>query len=157
MRLADKIVSLEICLDRKAAEADKEWVFTNGCFDLFHPGHLHFLDKAAASGDRLIVAVNTDESVASLKGPNRPFYSLHQRIRTIAALFFVTLVIEFDGQELESIISQIKPNVLVKGSDYNFENIRGADIVVEQGGRVEIIELLESHSTTELMKKIKLS
>lgn len=140
----------------------KEWhsegqevVFTNGCFDILHLGHIDYLEKARAKGDRLIIGLNTDQSVRKLKGKDRPVNSQYARARMLAALAFVDAVIYFEEDTPLALITALKPDILIKGSDYLTENIVGADIVMANGGRVETIDLVDGYSTTLLIKKIK--
>jgi D-glycero-beta-D-manno-heptose 1-phosphate adenylyltransferase len=133
----------------------KKIIFTNGCFDILHLGHVDYLEKARLLGDRLIVAVNTDASVQELKGPNRPVQDEYARIRLLAALQFVNAVIFFDEQTPLSLIEKIKPDILVKGDDYTVDKIVGADIVLGNGGAVKTIELVKGYSTSNIVDKIK--
>lgn len=130
-------------------------VFTNGCFDLLHLGHVDYLEKSRNLGDRLIVGVNSDHSARLLKGSDRPINDANARMRLLASLDFVDMVILFEEETPERLIKAFLPDVLVKGSDYKIGNIAGANIVLENGGSVETIELLESYSTTQLIRKIK--
>jgi rfaE bifunctional protein nucleotidyltransferase chain/domain len=130
-------------------------VFTNGCFDILHLGHIDYLEKARTIGDKLIVAVNTDDSVRRLKGPQRPLNSEYSRARLLAALDFVDAVVLFNEDTPYEIISTLVPNLLVKGSDYSIDDIVGADVVINNGGSVETIDLVEGFSTTGLIEKIK--
>ena len=136
---------------------DKKIVFTNGCFDILHLGHVEYLSKAADLGDVLIVGLNTDNSVRRLKGKNRPICEEHSRSLTLAALHFVTAVVLFDEDTPYNLIKTIQPNILVKGKDYQPEQIVGYDIVTQSGGSVETIELVEGYSTTRIEQKIKQS
>ena len=131
-------------------------VFTNGCFDLLHRGHIDSLSKAATLGDRLIVATNADISLKLLKGENRPINDQQSRTIMLASLLMVDAVILFYEETPFNLINSIRPDVLVKGSDYQIEEIVGSDIVLASGGRVERIERTEGFSTTNLIKKIKL-
>ncbi len=133
----------------------KKVVFTNGCFDILHLGHIDYLEKARQLGDVLAIGLNTDQSVNKLKGPGRPINNEHARARLLAAMAFVDVVILFDDPTPESLISQVRPDVLVKGDDYNMENIVGAKFVKDIGGKVVTLQLVEGYSTTELIKKIK--
>jgi D-beta-D-heptose 7-phosphate kinase/D-beta-D-heptose 1-phosphate adenosyltransferase len=140
----------------------KEWrlsservVFTNGCFDLVHRGHIDSLSKAAALGDHLIVGLNSDISVKLLKGENRPLIDQNSRAILLAALFMVDAVILFDEETPYDLIKRIVPDVLVKGSEYQIEEIAGFDVVLAAGGRVERIELTDGFSTSDLIRKIK--
>lgn len=135
----------------------KKIVFTNGCFDILHLGHVDYLEKARELGDKLVVAINTDDSVSRLKGPKRPLTEQYARARLLAALAFVDAVVYFDEDTPLKVIEQLAPDVLVKGNDYLAENIVGADFVIGHGGRVATIQLVEGYSTTSLVDKIKKS
>lgn len=130
---------------------DKKIVFTNGCFDLLHPGHIHCLSESADFGDILIVGLNSDRSVKALKGDGRPVHGEKLRAEILASLFFVDAVVIFDEDTPETIIRDIRPDVLVKGGDYTINTIAGANYVLESGGKVEIIPLKSGHSTTGLL------
>ena len=136
---------------------DRKIVFTNGCFDLLHLGHIDYLSKAKNHGDVLIVGVNTDDSVRRLKGAARPVTDETGRSMIIASLQFVTAVVLFDEDTPYELIKQVQPDVLVKGSDYKPEDIVGYDIVKAKGGEIVTIDFLEGYSTTGIIKKIKLS
>jgi D-glycero-beta-D-manno-heptose 1-phosphate adenylyltransferase len=129
-------------------------VFTNGCFDILHAGHIHTLASAADFGNRLIVGLNTDDSVRNIKKPGRPLQNEQSRALILAANDLVDAVILFDEKTPEELITQIKPDVLVKGGDYKPNEIAGADFVIANGGRVEIVALLEGYSTTAIEEKI---
>jgi len=130
-------------------------VFTNGCFDLVHRGHIDSLAKAADFGDRLIVGLNSDVSVKLLKGENRPLIDQQSRAILLASLLMVDAVVLFDEITPYELIRSIVPDVLVKGAEYQIEEIAGFDIVLAAGGKVERIELTEGFSTTDLIQKIK--
>lgn len=130
-------------------------VFTNGCFDLLHPGHLHSLNQTKQFGNRLVVGVNSDASVKRLKGVNRPIIAEQGRVDMLAALEVVDAVVVFEEDSPIHLIETILPDILVKGSDYKKSNIVGADIVEMHGGKVELIKLVPGFSTSELVKKIK--
>jgi len=130
-------------------------VFTNGCFDLVHRGHIDSLAKAAEFGERLVVGLNSDTSVKFLKGKNRPLIDQQSRAMLLASLMMVDAVVVFDEETPYELIKSIQPDVLVKGSEYQMEEIAGYDIVLLSGGRIERIELTEGFSTTELIEKIK--
>jgi D-glycero-beta-D-manno-heptose 1-phosphate adenylyltransferase len=132
-------------------------VFTNGCFDLLHLGHIDYLSKASDEGDILIVGVNTDESTSRLKGPHRPINNETQRSMILASLSFVDAVVLFNEDTPYELIKTVKPNVLIKGSDYRAKDIVGADVVQNSGGTVKTIELLAGYSTTLTEKKIMLA
>jgi len=128
-------------------------VFTNGCFDILHVGHIALLEQARRAGDRLIVALNSDRSVRLVKGPPRPVVGQGERARILAALSAVDAVILFDESTPLKLIEAIRPDVLVKGADYTEDNIAGAREVCAWGGRVELIPLVEGVSTTRLIAK----
>ncbi|KOH43294.1 D-glycero-beta-D-manno-heptose 1-phosphate adenylyltransferase [Sunxiuqinia dokdonensis] len=130
-------------------------VFTNGCFDLLHRGHVDSLTKAARLGDKLIVGLNTDPSVSLLKGANRPIMDEQSRALLIAAMQMVDAVVMFNDETPYNLIKAIQPNVLVKGSEYTIEEIAGHDLVLARGGSVETIEMTKGISTSALIEKIK--
>jgi rfaE bifunctional protein nucleotidyltransferase chain/domain len=131
-------------------------VFTNGCFDILHFGHIDYLTKARDLGKRLIVGVNTDNSVKRLgKGESRPINDEKSRSMIIASLQFVDAVVLFDEDTPYQVIKAIEPDVLVKGSDYTIDKVVGADIVKNCGGKVVLIEYLDGYSTTNIEKKIR--
>ncbi|MCX6352883.1 MAG: D-glycero-beta-D-manno-heptose 1-phosphate adenylyltransferase [Bacteroidetes bacterium] len=130
--------------------------FTNGCFDILHKGHIDYLAHASALADILIVGVNTDASVKRLgKGANRPLQDEESRSLIIASLSFVDAVILFDEDTPLNLITQIKPDVLIKGADYTIETVVGAKEVLAYGGKVELLPYLEGYSTTKIEEKIK--
>jgi D-beta-D-heptose 7-phosphate kinase/D-beta-D-heptose 1-phosphate adenosyltransferase len=133
----------------------KTVVFTNGCFDLLHRGHLHVLREAKGCGDVLIVALNSDRSVRALKGPSRPVLPENDRAELIGALEMVDYVILFDGPDPYGLIEALRPDVLAKGGDWRPENIIGSDIVDRTGGRVVVIPYLKGFSTTEIIDRIR--
>jgi D-beta-D-heptose 7-phosphate kinase/D-beta-D-heptose 1-phosphate adenosyltransferase len=130
-------------------------VFTNGCFDILHPGHLHLLRESKALGDSLIVAVNSDRSVKQIKGPTRPFISEAGRAELIGALEMVDYVILFDEPDPRRLLAALKPDVLVKGGDYGRATVVGADIVERNGGTIAIIPFLEGFSTTGIIERAR--
>lgn len=133
----------------------KTVVFTNGCFDILHQGHIYSLQQAAAEGDVLIVAVNSDASVKSLKGADRPINKEGSRALLLAALVMVDAVVIFNEATPETLIRQLQPQVLVKGGDYTEEQIAGAAFVKASGGRVVINPILPHFSTTGIIQKMK--
>jgi len=130
-------------------------VFTNGCFDILHTGHIDYLSKSADLGKKLIIGLNSDISVKNIKGDKRPINNESDRALMIASLKFVDAVVLFEENTPYELIKTIKPNILVKGSDYNPENIAGYDIVKESGGETVTIDLVEGYSTTLFIEKIK--
>ncbi len=140
----------------------KEWqqegnlvVFTNGCFDLIHLGHVDYLEKARMLGDKLVIGLNSDDSVSRFKGPERPLQDQNSRARVLAAMQFVDLVVFFNEDTPFILISELVPNILVKGSDYLADNIVGADVVKRNGGVVKTIDFVPGYSTTRIVEKIK--
>ncbi|MCA6074379.1 D-glycero-beta-D-manno-heptose 1-phosphate adenylyltransferase [Fulvivirga sedimenti] len=130
-------------------------VFTNGCFDIMHVGHLDYLEAARQLGDHLIIGVNTDDSVRRLKGSNRPINDAYSRTRLLASLEFVDAVILFDEDTPYDLIKRVKPDILVKGDDYLTENIVGADIVIAAGGEVKTLPFTEGYSSTSIIERIR--
>lgn len=130
-------------------------VFTNGCFDLLHEGHIHTLAKAKDEGDRLIVGLNSDASTTQLKGPDRPINNEQQRALVLAALQMVDLVVVFTEDTPENLIHAIQPDVLVKGGDYTIDQIVGAEFVQAYGGKVVTIPLVEGMSTTTIESRLQ--
>lgn len=135
--------------------ANKKIVFTNGCFDLIHLGHIEVLARSADLGDILIIGVNTDSSIKELKGNNRPIIEENSRAQQLASLEFVDAVILFNEQTPLELIKVIKPNVITKGGDYNSEEVVGNEIAVKNEGEVIIIPLTQGYSTTSILDKIK--
>ena len=129
-------------------------VFTNGCFDLLHPGHISLIRQSAAQGDHLIVGLNSDASVRRLKGPTRPIQNENSRALLLAALSDVDAIVLFDEDTPFELISALRPDVLVKGSDYTIDNVVGADVVQQGGGRVYLARLVDGCSTTGIVRKI---
>jgi D-beta-D-heptose 7-phosphate kinase/D-beta-D-heptose 1-phosphate adenosyltransferase len=129
-------------------------VFTNGCFDILHLGHVTYLEKARRQGDLLVVALDTDESVRALKGPTRPVNALADRMGVIAALGSVDYVTWFEGSDPCPLIRQLRPNVLVKGGDWKPEQILGSEDVKSWKGRVKSLPFVEGRSTTALIQKV---
>ena len=157
LNVSDKVKSLaEVSAITASAKTNGEIVvFTNGCFDLLHRGHVHLLRSAKALGDILIVAINSDPSVKLIKGPNRPILSENDRLQLIAAMEMVNYVLLFDEPNPCSIISILRPNILVKGGDWLDYQVVGADIVRASGGKVVVVPYLKGCSTTEIIAKIR--
>ena len=128
-------------------------VFSNGCFDILHRGHVEYLAKAADFGDEMLIGLNTDASVKRLKGPSRPVNDEYARAIVLAGLEFVSAVVLFDEDTPYNLIKAVQPDVLVKGSDYKPEDIVGYDIVTAKGGRVETIDFVDGYSTTRTIEK----
>jgi D-glycero-beta-D-manno-heptose 1-phosphate adenylyltransferase len=157
MKTQDKILPLEQALLKISfwKEQGLKLVFTNGCFDILHLGHVDYLEKARNSGDKLIIGLNTDASVRLLKGPGRPVNEEMSRARLLAALAFVDLVILFSAETPLELIRAVRPDILVKGNDYEIKNIVGAKFVMENGGKVITLDLIDGVSTTGIINKIK--
>jgi D-glycero-beta-D-manno-heptose 1-phosphate adenylyltransferase len=135
-------------------QQQKRVVFTNGCFDIIHKGHIFFLAKAKEKGDMLIVGVNSDDSVRRLKGQNRPVKEEESRLITMAAFECVDAVVCFNEDTPEQLITELIPNVLIKGKDYEIKDIVGADFVISHGGSVETIDLETGFSSTNYINKL---
>jgi rfaE bifunctional protein nucleotidyltransferase chain/domain len=135
----------------------KKVVFTNGCFDLLHLGHIDYLSKAADMGDKLVIGLNSDASASELKGPGRPITDQLSRSVMLASFSFVDAVVIFDEPTPLNLIELVRPDILVKGADYSVQQIVGADLVLQYGGEVKTIEYLSGYSTTLIEKKIRSS
>lgn len=156
--IKSKVIADELAIKRQIAVwkfLNKKIVFTNGCFDILHRGHVEYLAKAAELGDFLVIGMNTDASVQKLKGPGRPVNNEHARADVLAAIGFVDAVILFDEETPYELIKKVKPDVLVKGSDYEVSDIAGHDIVESYGGNVVTIPLVDGYSTSAIIEKIK--
>ncbi len=132
---------------------EQKIVFTNGCFDILHRGHIEYLSKAAGYGDVLIIGLNTDNSVRRLKGPSRPVQDENARAMILASLNFVHAVTLFDEDTPYKLIEKVQPDVLVKGGDYKIEDIVGYDLVKAKGGQVVTLEFIKGYSTTGIINK----
>ncbi|MBV6646361.1 MAG: D-glycero-beta-D-manno-heptose 1-phosphate adenylyltransferase [Cyclobacteriaceae bacterium] len=157
-----KPTKLKIVTKKEAEILRKRWrnegqkiVFTNGCFDVLHLGHVDYLEKARNLGGKLIVGLNDDSSVSRLKGVQRPINNQLARSRMMAALDVVDAVIIFQEDTPEKLIKFLLPDILVKGKDYDISNIVGSEIVLQNGGIVETIDLVDGYSTTLLIDKLK--
>jgi len=138
-----------------AAQAEgKKVVFTNGCFDVLHLGHIDYLEKAKELGDLLVVGLNTDASITRLKGATRPLYKETERTRLVAALGAVDYVTLFDEDDPRALIELLQPDILVKGGDYQINEILGRETVLSRGGEVKTIPLVAGHSTSKLIEII---
>ena len=130
-------------------------VFTNGCFDILHAGHVDYLEKAALEGDRLIVGLNSDDSVTRLKGEDRPYNSVDRRIKVLSALRSIDAIVVFSEDTSIKLITSILPDVLVKGGDYSNKLVVGADVVQNNGGKLELIDFIHRVSTSSILEKMK--
>ncbi len=157
MCVSGKLKSLEEikAIAVSARTNGKKVAFTNGCFDLLHRGHVHVLRAARACADLLIVGINSDQSVKHIKGPTRPVLPESDRCELLGAMEMVDFVVLFNEPDPHNLISAIRPDVLVKGGDWNTEKIIGADMVEEAGGRVVVVPYIKGFSTTEIIERIK--
>ena len=135
-------------------QKDKKVVFTNGCFDLLHSGHVHLLKEAKEKGDVLIVAVNDDASIQKIKGSSRPIFSLEERIEILGAIEDIDYLVSFSEETPQKIIARLVPDILVKGGDWRPEEVVGKKEVEEAGGEVVIIPYLEGRSSSEIIERI---
>lgn len=156
-RLSDKIKTLDALapLIRQAKAGGRTTVFTNGCFDILHSGHVKLLEQCREAGDALVVGLNSDASVRGLKGPGRPIVPQGQRAQVVAALESVDYVVVFDEPDPLAVITQLLPDVLIKGGDWTPDTIIGRDVVEAAGGRVFAIPLMDGVSTTAISEKIR--
>ena len=156
-KINNKIFDLELLMKKieKWRSENKKIVFTNGCFDLIHLGHIEILARSSDFGDKLIIGVNSDLSIKKLKGENRPIIQQSSRVRQLSALEFVDAVILFDEETPIKLIETIKPDVITKGGDYTAKNVVGNEVVSQKSGEVVIIPLTQGYSTTSILNKIK--
>ncbi|RNI32268.1 D-glycero-beta-D-manno-heptose 1-phosphate adenylyltransferase [Rufibacter immobilis] len=152
----EKIVSLPQLLAnvQEWRAQDQKIVFTNGCFDIVHLGHVDYLERARLLGDKLVVGLNTDQSVSTLKGPSRPLQDEMSRTRVMASFWFVDAVVLFGEQTPYELIKAVQPDILVKGDDYTVDTIVGHDIVLANGGAVKTIPLVKGYSTTQVVERV---
>lgn len=134
---------------------DEKIVFSNGCFDIIHRGHLEYLASAASMGNKMIIGLNSDSSTQRLKGPSRPIIDEYSRALLLASLGFVDMVILFEEDTPYNLIDFVQPDILVKGSDYQAEDIVGYDIVKAKGGEIKTLDFIEGFSSTGIIKKIQ--
>lgn len=153
----DKIVDLNdaIQIVEQWKKENEKVVFTNGCFDILHLGHVDYLQKARNLGSKMVLGLNTDASIVRLKGTERPIVPEYARARVMASLEFIDLIILFSEDTPLNLIEKIQPSILVKGNDYKITQIVGAKEVLENGGEVKTVELVEGFSTTNIVEKIK--
>ncbi|MFD2513927.1 D-glycero-beta-D-manno-heptose 1-phosphate adenylyltransferase [Pontibacter locisalis] len=157
MNSSDKILALP-----QLQEQLNEWraqgqkiVFTNGCFDLLHLGHVDYLEKARQLGDKLVLGLNTDASISRIKGPSRPLQDEMSRARVMASLLYIDAVVLFNENTPLELIKMVQPDILVKGDDYSVEQIVGHEIVMAKGGEVKTVPLVKGYSTTNIVRKIE--
>lgn len=158
-KIENKIVTLleAVSLIKVWQQEGQKVVFTNGCFDLLHKGHIHYLCEAAALGNKLVLGLNSDASVNQLKGFSRPINNEESRAAMLACFFFIDLVVLFEEQTPEKLITAITPDILVKGGDYAIKDIVGAEHVIKNGGKVLPLSFIEGVSSTDIINKIKKS
>lgn len=142
-------------LIKKLRSENKTIVFTNGCFDILHAGHVRYLKESKSKGDVLIVGLNSDSSIKKIKGESRPINNEQDRIEVLSALENVNYIIVFNETTPVKLLDKIKPDIYTKGADYTIETLPEADTVIKNGGRVEFIKLVEGKSTTKIIDKIK--
>jgi len=145
---------LQIMIEDARAHGERI-VFTNGCFDIIHAGHVEYLEQAKAEGDRLVVAVNGDESIRRIKGAGRPINPVERRMAVLAGLGSVDWVLPFTEDTPVNLLAELKPDVLVKGGDYRISEVVGAELVKAYGGVVKVLGVVENCSTTAIVEKIK--
>lgn len=148
------LIDRKLIANLRTELAGKKIVFTNGCFDIIHVGHVRYLTTAKSFGDVLIVGLNTDESVRKLKGESRPINNQDDRAEVLLGLKAVDHVILFGEETAENLIAELQPDIYVKGGDYTLDTLPEAKIVQSYGGRVELVNLVEGKSTTNIIKKI---
>ena len=136
-------------------EQGEQIVFTNGCFDIIHRGHVDYLARAASLGSKMIIGLNTDNSISRIKGNSRPIVDEYSRAFVLAAFTFIDAIILFDEDTPYNLIQSIQPDILVKGSDYKEENIVGADIIKAKGGKIVTMDFIPGFSTSSIIEKIK--
>lgn len=157
MNSTDKIFSLPQLQEQVSAwrSQGQKIVFTNGCFDLLHLGHVDYLEKARQLGGKLVLGLNTDASISRIKGPSRPLQDEVSRARIMASLLFIDAVVLFDQNTPLELIEAVQPDILVKGDDYTVENIVGHEVVLARGGEVKTVPLVKGYSTTNIVKRIE--
>jgi len=151
--LIDRMKISEIVTSLKAK--GKKIVFTNGCFDILHVGHVRYLKEAKALGDILILGLNSDSSVKSLKGSNRPINNESDRAEVLSALKAIDYVVIFDEKTAENIVGEVKPDIYAKGGDYSIDTLPEAKIVAEHGGKTVLLQLVDGKSSTNIINKCK--
>lgn len=157
MNSKDKIYSLPQLLEQVQSwrTQGQKIVFTNGCFDLLHLGHVDYLEKARQLGDKLVLGLNTDASISRIKGPSRPLQDEMSRARIMASLLFIDAVVLFGEDTPQKLIEAVQPDILVKGDDYSVEQIVGHEVVQGRGGAVMTVPLVKGYSTSNIVKKIE--
>lgn len=155
-KIRSKIYPLDALVSARSKwrKEGKKVVFTNGCFDLIHPGHVLYMESAKSLGQKLVVAINSDDSVRRLKGPQRPIQNHTARMTVMAALESVDAVVCFEDDTPLALIEALLPDILVKGGDWSIDQIVGADVVLENGGEVKSLQFEDGFSTTSIVEKI---
>jgi rfaE bifunctional protein nucleotidyltransferase chain/domain len=151
-----ELEALKVEIEAKK-EAGELIVFTNGCFDILHVGHIRYLKKAASLGDKLVLAVNSDSSVRNLKGQSRPFVPETERLEMLAALEMIDYLILFSEIDAKNLLEEIQPQIYVKGGDYRIEDLPEAETVYNYGGKIVLVTEIKGKSTTNIIKKIRQS
>jgi len=152
--IEEKIVPWTFFKENDVKLHNQKIVFTNGCFDVLHYGHVRYLSEAKALGDLLVVGLNSDDSVRRLKGESRPINGEKERAFVLAALEFVDYIVVFEEDTPKKLIETVKPDILVKGGDYQIENIVGADFVMQNSGTVTTIPFVEGYSSTHIIEQL---
>ena len=155
LNIQQKIVSRDFFKENDFKLHQQKIVFTNGCFDVLHFGHVHYLLEAKKLGDILVVGLNSDDSVRRLKGPTRPINGEKERAFVLASLAFVDYITLFEEDTPEKLIKVVQPDVLVKGGDYTIDQIVGAEFVMQNGGTVTTIPFVEGYSSTQIIEQLK--
>ena len=151
---SEKLLSIAEILEKISVIRNNKIIgFTNGCFDLFHEGHLYLIKEAKKKCDFLIIGLNSDESVKTLKGESRPIENQEQRVKNLSKMKEVDAIVIFNTETPENIIKDLNPDILIKGGDYNKTDIVGSKFVIENGGSVEVIDLLTGFSTTKIINE----
>lgn len=132
-----------------------EIVFTNGCFDILHPGHLKYLYEASQLGDKFLVGLNSDNSIMRIKGKNRPINNFDFRATMLSYFHFIDFIIEFDEDTPEDLIKSLRPSIIVKGGDYKEKKIAGSDFIISNNGKIVLIDFIDGFSSTKIVEKIK--
>ena len=151
---SEKLLSITEIIEKISVIRNNKIIgFTNGCFDLFHEGHLYLIKEAKKKCDFLIIGLNSDESVKTLKGESRPIENQEQRVKNLSKMKEVDAIVIFNTETPENIIKDLNPDILIKGGDYNKTDIVGSKFVIENGGSVEVIDLLTGFSTTKIINE----
>ena len=151
---SEKLLNITEILEKISVIRNNKIIgFTNGCFDLFHEGHLYLIKEAKKKCDFLIIGLNSDESVKTLKGESRPIENQEQRVKNLSKMKEVDAIVIFNTETPENIIKDLNPDILIKGGDYNKTDIVGSKFVIENGGSVEVIDLLPGFSTTKIINE----